>query len=388
MSFEHVTVIAAGAVYDDWETVIIENDVHAGYVNVLLTTTEITPIGASTQSAFDKWNFPPGTPIDIYAGNDLVVSAVVWQYAPSADATQHSITVYARTASYRYVNSSVDPRPSGGNFENKTVIQLIQTWAQAVGINALSFGDNTELVPIWQLRQGANGFEEGLRMLKPRGKMLFGLMDGSIAVSDGQAMGVQGPIVQGENILRMSAQLTDDFYQERIVTGQRALGVDFENHIQPEAMTTSDLAHRRLKLITEPAAIDKELAINRADWETRREHGATVQAIITVPGWHAPSGESYVPRNVPPGSNPSGTGPLWMLMADTYIFAPWLKIDCVMRCNKVVFKQSLSEGTVTELTFTDPAAYTTNSSPCNNGTMWLPKFDLGSVFHPPGIGHN
>lgn len=385
MSFEKVTVVAADAVYDGWETVIIENDVHAAYVNVLLTTTETTPIGANTQAAFDKWNFPPGTPIDIYAGDDLVVSAIVWQYAPSADATQHSITVYARTASYRFVSSSVDPRPTGGHYENTTAVQLLQLWAQANGVTGLNFTRAPHDVDVWQLKHGANGFEEALRLLKPRGMMIFGLMNGAIAISDGQAMGVQGPIVQGENILRMSAQLTDDGFADHIITGQKSLGVDLEQHLQPEASLPSKLNNRKLKLITEPAAMDKQLAIHRVDWETRREHGATVQAVITVPGWHSPAGESYVPSNLPPGERGS-MGPLWMLMADTYIFAPWLKIDCIMRCNKVVFKQSLAEGTTTELTFTDPAAYESAPALCNSGTMWLPKFDLSSVFHPPGIG--
>jgi hypothetical protein len=223
--------------------------------------------------------------------------------------------------------------------------------------------------------------------LKPRGLMIFGLMNGAIAVSDGRAMGVQGPIVQGENILRMQAQLTDDQFEARIVNGQEALTADFEQAIQPSALNKSNLAARTLKLITEPAAIDIERARERVDWEARREHGATVQAMITVPGWHAPSGESYVPSNIPQQTGSSGMGPLWMLMADTYIFAPWLKIDCIMRASKVTFKQSLSEGTVTELTFTDPAAFETTPALCNSGSMWLPKFDLSSVFKPGGIGH-
>lgn len=392
MSFEHVTVIAGGgmeantgAVYDQWETVVIDNDVNAAYINVLLTTTEITPIGANTQSAFDKWNFPPGTPIEIYANGDLVVNAIVWQYAPSFDAAQHSITVYARTQSYNFVASSIDPGDTGGAYEDRTTYQLVQEWAQANKVDTINLGE-TKQQDYWQLRQGATGYAEALRLLKPHGQMLFGLMDGGIAVSDGKAMGVQGPIVQGENILRAQARLTDDDFEDNIVNGQMNLGTSLSEALQPTARGKSALQNRRLKLITEPARIDKDRAMQRVMWEQRRALGATTEAMITVPGWHAPAGTSYVPRNVPQGGQTSGMGPLWMLMGDTYIYSPWLKIDCVMRCSRVTFKQSLAEGSTTELTFTDPSAFDEESGTCKSGSMWLPKFDLGSILHG-GIGH-
>ena len=50
---------------------------------------------------------------------------------------------------------------------------------------------------------------------------------------------------------------------------------------------------------------------------------------------------SFVGSNQPFGREAtSSMGPLWLLMADTYIYAPWLKIDCVMRATRVVFKQT------------------------------------------------
>ena len=41
--------------------------------------------------------------------------------------------------------------------------------------------------------------------------------------------------------------------------------------------------------------------MTRSEWEVRRQTGATMQAIVTVPGWHAPAGESFVSTNIPIG---------------------------------------------------------------------------------------
>ena len=391
MPLEKVTVIAGGSTlgsgygreYDEWETVVIENDAQVGYVNALLTTTEVTPIGANTQSAFDKWAFPPGTPIEIYANGDMVCNTIVWQYVPTADASQHNITLYCKSQSFNLSVSSIVSE-AGGSYENQSVRQIIGDWAQRSGVRVLQFGDDP-VIPFWQIRQGGTGYEEALRMIKSRKKLLFGMMDGSIAISDGQAMGAQGPVVQGENILRMTGRLTDMQFDFNTTLGQQNIGTDLKNDIQAhgEANTNTpgSALSRRFKTIIEPAFIDNQAALERSDWERRRAFGATTEAIVVVPGWHAPTGVSYV-TSTGQQTPPSG-GPLWQLMADTYIYAPWLKINCVLRAVRVVFKQSQGEGSTTELTLQDPVAFAGMSgAPCDNGAMWNPGFNPLGQYMP------
>lgn len=386
MPLETVTVVAGNSIYTDWETVVIEQELWAGHVNCLLTTTEVTPIGAATQSAFDKWAFPPGTAIEVYANDDIVFSGFVWQYAPAADAEQHSITLYCKSTSYNFEVSTILSQT--GNYENTTVAQIIQGWAAASQTVLLYLG-NPWPVDNWQIRQGATHYEEALRLIKPRGMHLFGLREfGGIAVSSGRALGVQGPLVQGENILRMAAKLTDNNYEYTEAVGQHNIGVRLKEHLQIGAQAmgfgaglSTALGSRR-KTLVEPVAFDPEQAALRAMYEVRRANGADMQAVITVPGWHAPWGESYVQKNVPAGQRQEGMGPLWICGADTYIYAPWLKINCVMRTQKVIFKQSLAEGSTTELTLINSTALgefgeAFNSAICKNGGAWSPGFDFG-----------
>lgn len=384
MPLETIYVVAGNAVYSEWETVVIEHDIRAGHANFLLTTTEVTPIGANSQAAFDKWHFPPGTFVDIYANEDIVITGFVYQYAPAADAEQHSITIYGKTASFNYEISSIRAK-AGGTYEDTTIMEVIKEWAQAAGVFVQFYADATPLQH-WQIRQGATGYEEGLRLLKPHGLMQFGLMNGSIAVSDGRALGVQGPIVQGENILRMQAKLTDANFDHTLAIGQTNFGTRLKENLQPGAQAQTAYGNRRTKIIVEPALIDMQRALTRAQWEQRRAVDATMQAVVTVPGWHAPWGDSYLQENVAVGARQENMGPLWGVGYDTYLYAPWLKINCVMRCSKIVFKQSQAEGSTTELTLVDQkAAYGSTPAICQNGSMWDVPFDFGDYM--PGFNN-
>ena len=396
MPLEEITVIAGGsslgsgygATYGEWETVVVEADIAVGYINALLTTSEVTPIGASTTTAFDKWAFPPGTPIEIYANGDLVCNTIVWQYVPTADASSHSITLYCKSHSLYFDVSSILSE-TGGTYEDTSVKKLIGEWAQQNGVRTVGVGKD-DYVGLWQIRQGATGFEEAVRMAKQHGQMIFGMMDGSLAISDGTAMGAQGPIVQGENILTMTARLTDMQFENNLTIGQKNIGTDLKEAIQSmgEAgtKTPGSALGKRLKTIVEPAQVTNMAAANRSDWERRRSYGATTEAVVKVPGWHAPAGLNYVQKNYVIGQTPPSAGPLWMLMADTYLFAPWLKINCTMRAIRVVFKQSLAEGSTTELTLQDPVAFLgTQGAPCENGVVYKPGWSLGTGEYQKGF---
>jgi prophage tail gpP-like protein len=383
MPFEQITVVADSGVYSDWETVVIEQDTATDIVNIMLSTTEITPVGASTVAAFDKWNFPPGTIIEVFANGDFVARAAVWQYAPSADAEQHSITITAKNEGSS-INLSSIVSDTGGYYENKGIWELVQAWAQPLGLTVTNDSDNS-IVPVWQIRQGATIYAESMRMLKNYGHLLHGMMDGGISVSAGKALGVQGPIVQGENILKMSARLTDEDAVTKVL-GQTPYGTDLKQNLQPGAMAQSFLARNRTKIILEPAVVDVQRAQTRAAWEAQRSSGASLQCTVTVPGWHSPAGESFVPKNVPYGREASSGGPIWVLLADVYVFAPWLKVNCTLRTSRIVFKQSLAEGSVTELTLVDPTSLEAPTSidpagatPCNSGSMWNRRFDINTL---------
>src|SRR5580765_5723307 len=88
---EYITVAAGGSIYDGWESVQIEWTAKSSEVTAMVTTTEVSPFAEAP--IFDKWNFPPGTEVQIYAGKDIVFWGTVFSYEPKADAESHSVTL-------------------------------------------------------------------------------------------------------------------------------------------------------------------------------------------------------------------------------------------------------------------------------------------------------
>lgn len=345
--FEQVQVIADGVLYEGWESVIITCSMEDIFSWCQLTTTEVGGLKDPINPVFDKWNFPPGTPITILATGTPVFAGVVDLYAPVLDANQHSITVTARTYSKDFAESSV--KHTTGNFEDMTDVQIVQQFAAAAGVPLTSYVSRQDLIPYWQIRQGATNYEEAMRILQQRGKMLWApLPDGTLVITDGLSFGTvtDSALVQGVNCIRLSARLTDQGWSLVDVIGQGRSAKDLQpfgvalnpfSHQPGGGLSAPFIGRSRYLRIIDQAATTGELAMRRAAWEMRRSIAGNLQATFTVPGWRT-----------------QGTaGDIWRTNHDVYCFAPALKIDCILRTLKVVLTQDAQTGTTTTITCVD-----------------------------------
>jgi len=111
-TYEYITVVANGAVHDGWESVQVEWTMKDPEVNCLLTTTEIGPF--TEAPVFDKWNYPPGSVIEVYATPEgsgaasLIFWGTVYSYEPKADAESHTVTLVCKTTTNAWAMAVVE----------------------------------------------------------------------------------------------------------------------------------------------------------------------------------------------------------------------------------------------------------------------------------------
>lgn len=368
MAFEIVQVVADGVLYEGWESCEITVAMDLAYAFAQIATTEVGGIKDLFNSAFDKWNFPPGTPIKILATGTPMYAGVVSLYAPTVDATQHAISVLARTFGVEMVYSSV--KHPTGNFENMTDIDVVQKLAEGTRATISNY-TKPDLIPYWQIQQGAPIYQEQMRILQPRAKMLWADLSGANNITAGSSFGfIQGSaLIQGVNIEKMSGRMEADGWELLHVVGQFPRGTD--EHIAYEpfgvahapipavspggGLSSPGIFQFPYKRIIDQQATTQELAQRRADIEMNRSACENLQVQVTVPGWR----------------DGGTSGDFWKVNTDVYIYAPWLKVDCVLRIYKTVFKQNAVDGTVTDLLLVDGRCVgDAAGSKCNSGSVW------------------
>lgn len=357
MAFELIQVVANGVKYEGWESCQIIVSMGEAYSYCQLTTTEIGGLKDPIQPLFDIWNFPPGTPITIVASGQVVWSGLVDLYAPIVDEVQHSITVTGRTWAKDYAESSV--KHPTGVFEDMTDIDIVQQIAKGDGGDAgpIAVYAPPDFVPYWSIRQGAFRWQESMRLLQQRGKMLWSSANGNLNITQGAPFKFVEDVglIEGENILKESARLTDQGWSLVHVIGQAPRGTS-QVVFEPEGIASAKGGwHGRYLRIIDQAATTQQLAQIRANWQLNRSIGENLQAVITVPGWRTQINH----------------GQLWEANDDVYVFAPKLKINCILRILKTIMNYDLYNGTTTTLVLVDGRAVGSPvSSQCDSGDIW------------------
>lgn len=355
MSRELIQVVADGVPYEGWESIIVDWSMENPYVLAQLTTTEI-PSDPSDLSSFAKWNFPPGTIVEIHATGNKLMAGYVDVYAPSYNPDFHSITLTIATNAKNFAESSIN-HPTG-HFENTTDSAVIKEFATLAGVELEDYTQPVQL-PFWQIRPGATGFQETIKIVQSHQKYVMGTMHGPLALNGSEPFFVNenGLVVQGVNILQAEGRLSAEMFATIMATGQAPVGVDKLQDVEPWGIATlgalPSVMQKRFKHIIDQRATTNELLKKRAQWEMWRQMGRT-QAFITVDTW----------RDM--------AGAFWSANTDVYVWSPFLQIDCFMRIQRVVFRQDPGgSGTVAMLTLIDPHAYGYGGvMACNSADYW------------------
>jgi prophage tail gpP-like protein len=328
---EKITVIAGGMSYEGWEEVEVSAAIKEAARSFRLQTTEGSVMGVA-------FAFPPGTPIQILANGQLVLDGYVNVYAPDFDATSHKVTISGRGKGQDFVDCAAKKPP--GYWENQTPDKIAaELDLFGVGVKAAV---PLKPIPYFQLNQGETAFEAAERAIRHQGATMMGEPDGSISITNARvAMRHAGGLIEGRNIRRGSAKLSDDKRHSEIeVKGQGRLGHgDPALRVKRMAMDPGVMRYRPKILINE-GDTDDARAQSRADHERDRAQGLAVKATIETQGWRDDGGKLFTPNHL------------------IYVASPTLKIMGDMLIEKVSLSQDNGrDGSIAKLDLVNAKAY-------------------------------
>lgn len=356
MSFETIAIEANGVAYTQWETVSVTAGIRQATRGFEVSTTEFTDSPFKVGDTVVDWNFPPGVPVKITANGDPLLTGYVFLYAPSAGPNHHVVRIVGRGKGADYIDSSIFHNT--GVFEDKTAPDILKEWVRPNNIEVEMLGNAGEPIRYFQIRRGSSGHREAIRLIQERNLVLGENAKGNavLRARDAPLLNHEGGLVQGKNIIEMSARLSADQRFESIVyIGQNADGWDGVKDLQPygTASTKSELFPRfRYKEIVSPTATDERSAKIRAANEMFRMFGWETQAQIVVPGF----------RDI--------GGTIWQPGFTVFVSAPFLHIDGQMIIESVEYIQNDRVGSVTRLVLVDPAVYSDKAFVMGSGTIW------------------
>lgn len=313
-------------------------------------TISVTETGGVFGDIFAQWPFPPGTPVTVLATGSLLVTGYVNTYAPSGDANSHQVQIAGRGKGQDYADCSC--KHPTGRFDNKKVQQIGQE-LDAYGVGVVAEVDTGKPVEWFHIRQGATPHAELLRLCRQRKLTLKGRATGEIAITKGGINRHAGGLIQGYNIERMSATLSDtERFSDYKAVGQSSHG-HTNKHLKPKGEAKDGGVSRyRNRIIVDQADTTEEKLKSRAEWEAKRAAGFSVKASISVPSFR------------------DEVGTLWEPGWTVFVHAPWLKIEQDMLIEQVEFRQDNSGGTMATLSLVDPKAYDGNAAGGRSGSMW------------------
>lgn len=316
--------------------------------------------GSFSLTLVDRWEsgaqavpLAAGMPCQIMIGADCVVDGYIDKVSFAISAAEHGVSVSGRDKSGDLVDCSAVHRP--GQWSGLTVLQLAEELARPFGVSVRAEGDVGAPLPTFKLEQGESAFEALDRALKERELLAMPDGAGALVLLKAGARESRDKLVQGENILRASADfdMTGRF-QEYLVQGQQP-GTDKAWGLEACAVSANcrdeAITRYRPKLIRAEKSVDTASARQRAAWEKSVRAARSVTLKATVQGFRQRLAAGQA------AGVAGEQGQLWQVNSLTEVDIPYLRISQRLLVSKVTFLRDPQSGSVTELELRDPAAF-------------------------------
>jgi len=284
----------------------------------------------------DDWVFKPGTPVEIYATDDLLLKGYVDDYEPQYSDTQHTATITGRSKSQDIIDCSAMHQT--GELRDKNLKQI----AEELDKFGIGFDSNVDLksIPLHRIVPGATGFEELDVLARSQGLLLIGEGNGRVMITRaGESGRHAGGLIGGVNIKEASAKLSAKGKHSKVIAkGQKPFGVGVSSlRLEHEASDDSVNRYRPL-IVPVEGDTDQGRVAQRAEWHAARSAGFSTQASILTSGWRDEKGALWDPKKL------------------VYVEDRRLKIAQDMAISSVTFEQQNQTGTTSRLAVVDPRA--------------------------------
>jgi len=267
MGIEVVTVVIGGVRYSAFEDVSVQ----AMFSDAARTfTIEVAAaLGASTTNAL----FSVGTPLSIFANDDLLLTGYVDDRSPYFDAFDARITVTGRSCSADLIDCSAEH--DTGYFKNKDPKEIGDEISRNYKGTGFVTDQQLDKIERYQLTPGASIFREVEKLARQQGMTLTGTPEGMINITKASASRHAGGLIEGENMLVGGAKHNGaNRHSKYTVRGQRPFGHGKEN-LEIEEVEEDGTVHRyRHVIVVQDDDTTPRRARNRA--RNRRDRAAGI----------------------------------------------------------------------------------------------------------------
>ena len=332
--------------YDGWESIRIQRGMDQLAGNFSLSFVD------KWRQTFQNWSLVPGQEILVTIGTEPVIRGYIDSLNVSVKNDSRTMEVVGRDRTGDLVDSSISAT-APAEYKLMTIAQLANIFVTIPFQIPVTFDTDIGLpFSKFTVKQGESPFELLQRAAELRGLLIQSTELGTLNItnrfSPASLFRSPTPLVQGGNILEMSATYDDtERFQTYVVKGQSS-GTDLLNRklvgqVFGAATDPGILRPGRQKTIIADGSVDLATAQRRAEWEANIRAAKGAEVMVKVQGWRM---------------DPLGLGPLWRPNTLVTINAPFVGQQAgEMLIRSVQFSKSVPEGTTTTLDLVRPDAY-------------------------------
>ena len=213
-----------GTIFDDWETVWVQQRFNGLFPLFRFTCAERDPVPTGDPDQFvqiwEKLQFRPGDSCTVWLGGVLAVTGIIEIRQVAYDANSHGVMLIGKGIQAWAAKSSVI-HPTG-NFDKKNILQIAkEVWAPfPVEVHPVGSVDMTPFEKC-QLNPGETTWDFLERLCRPRGVVLGTDEYGNFLLIGDHTFPIAQELVEGENILRCNCTINESWkFQRYDVIGQ------------------------------------------------------------------------------------------------------------------------------------------------------------------------
>jgi prophage tail gpP-like protein len=338
MTIDTLTLTVNGKIYQGWTEAAITRSLDRCASAFELSVTE------RWAGQGQDWKIVPGDEAVVAISGTPILTGYVERYMPAYSKDRHDVRISGRSKTCDLVDCM--PDIPGGQYCGYTVDRIARALAApfSISVKVADGLDTGEAFPSAMIEKSETAYEFLDKLCRMREILACDEADGSLLFTQAGSGRAQGALVEGENILSASAEITSDRrFQTYAVLSQTPISYDNEAaqpHVVATATDSGVVRPRRFAEIAEIPA-DAGGAKARAEWRKLYNYGQSISAAITVLGWRQR-----------PGGN------LWDVNLLVSVKSAALALYTDLLIGAVTYRISKDYGAVTELELKPQAAYT------------------------------
>jgi len=284
MGQEIVTMIVDGVRHTNWKSMSVKYSAQSPERSFQIVAADEAPDLISA-----AWSFQPGTEVELYANQTLLVAGYINDLSISIDAETHDLRLSGRCKGQDCVDCSVNHGTH--QWRGKALDAILND----TGSNT-RFRTDEVLKPITVARAnpGEPVFMLADRLARKQGLFLKAEADGTVLITKHGKNRHDGAIVEGFNMLKGEATFSDrDRHAEVKVKAQNGTGTG-EASTQKEGVAKDEGARSgRSKAFLPDQNLDKSEAQTQADTIKSTRQGLSVKSTMVTQGFRDEGGNVW-----------------------------------------------------------------------------------------------